>query len=332
MTRTITAMFSNRTAADRAVSQLSRELGLESGQVRVHAAEAGSTGVATSGAATEDTGFWASLKDLFVPDEDRSAYAEGIRRGNVVVSADVDEGMLDRAMDILEHNGAVDLDSQEAEWKQSGWTGYQAGTATGAAVGTSPSMPGLGVVATGAAATTSTTSTPAAASTTARTGAEEVIPIVEEQIRVGKRDAERGRVRVRSYIVETPVTEQVTLREEHVDVQRRAVDRPLTDADDVFRERVIDATEHAEQAVVAKEARVIEEVVIRKDTTERTETVHDTVRHTEVEVDDTTGTKGTVAGSVSTTDTTSNPPGTAASRAVDKTLGTNISGANPTKR
>ncbi|MBI0539466.1 DUF2382 domain-containing protein [Roseomonas sp. KE2513] len=313
MTRTITAMFSNRTAADRAVSQLTRELGLESSQVRVHAAETGSTGVATSGAATEDTGFWASLKDLFVPDKDRSAYAEGIRRGNVVVSADVDEGMLDRAMDILEHNGAVDLDSQEAEWKQSGWTGYQADTATGAAVGTSPSMP-------------------AAAATTSRTGAEEVIPIVEEQIRVGKRDAERGRVRVRSYIVETPVTEQVTLREEHVDVQRRAVDRPLTDADDVFRERVIDATEHAEQAVVAKEARVVEEVVIRKNVTERTETVHDTVRHTEVEVDDTTGTKGTVAGSVSTTDTTSNPPGTAASRAVDKTLGTNISGANPTKR
>ena len=86
-----------------------------------------------------------------------------------------------------------------------------------------------------------------------------MIPIVEERILVGKRDVERGRVRVRSYVVETPVTEQVTLREEHVDVQRRVVDRPLTDADEAFRERVIDATEHAEEAVIAKEARVTEE-------------------------------------------------------------------------
>uniref|UniRef100_UPI0005C157DE YsnF/AvaK domain-containing protein n=1 Tax=Muricoccus aerilatus TaxID=452982 RepID=UPI0005C157DE len=156
--------------------------------------------------------------------------------------------------------------------------------------------------------------------------------IVEEQVRIGKRDVERGRVRVRSYIVETPVTEQVTLREEHVDVQRRSVNRPLTDADEAFRERVIDATEHSEEAVVGKEARVKEELVIRKDASDRTETVHDTVRRTEVEVDDTTGTSGT-AGSVGVTGTTgSNPPGTAASRAVDKTLGTNISGANPDKR
>ena len=339
MMRTITAMFDNRAHADAAVSQLSSQLGLASGQVQVLAGETNSSSTATSASTSGETGFWASLKDLFVPDEDRSAYAEGIRRGNYVVSAQVDESKLDQAMDILEHNGAVDLDAQEEEWRQSGWTGQQVGT-TGA-VGTSPSNPELGVAATGAVATgavtaatpvTSQTSMPATAATAARTGGEEVIPIVEEQVRIGKRDIERGRVRVRSYIVETPVTEQVTLREEHVDVQRRAVDRPLTDADEAFRERVIDATEHSEEAVVGKEARVKEELVIRKDASDRTETVHDTVRRTEVEVDDTTGTTGT-AGSVGVTGTTgSNPPGTAASRAVDSTLGTNISGANPNKR
>ncbi|TPG49322.1 DUF2382 domain-containing protein [Roseomonas nepalensis] len=319
MTRTITAMFSARAAADRAVNELTRELGIGSGQVQVYAAEAAPNGATTAGAATGDTGLWASLKDLFVPDEDRTAYAEGIRRGNYVVSAQVDETMLDRAMDILEHNGAVDLDAQEAEWRQSGWTGHQAGATTGATVGTSPSNPQLGVVATGAAVTGAAaapvTGQTSVATTPSRTGAEEVIPIVEERIQVGKRDVERGRVRVRSYIVETPVSEQVTLREEHVDVQRRAVDRPLTDADEAFRERVIDATEHSEQAVVGKEARVKEELVIRKDVAERTETVQDSVRRTEVEVDDTRGTTGT-----------------SASRAVDKTLGTNISGANPNKR
>ena len=335
MTRTITAMFSDRAAADAAISQLSSQLGIRSNQVQVHAAETASTGT-VAGATTGDTGFWGSLKDLFVPDEDRTAYAEGIRRGNVVVSAQVDEGMLDQAMDILEHNGAVDLDSQEAEWRQSGWTGGQADTVSGTAVGTSPSNPELGVVAAGAVAAAAPVTVqqtkPTSAAAMGRTGAEEVIPIVEERIQVGKRDVERGRVRVRSYIVETPVTEQVTLREEHVDVQRRAVDRPLTDTDDVFRERVIDATEHAEQVVVSKEARVKEELVIRKEASDRTETVHDTVRRTEVEVDDTRSTTGT-AGSPGVTGTSSsNPPGTAASRAVDSTLGTNISGANPNKR
>ncbi|WP_338665970.1 YsnF/AvaK domain-containing protein [Pararoseomonas sp. SCSIO 73927] len=198
-------------------------------------------------------------------------------------------------------------------------------TATGLGVATTGTVPTAGMA---------TGMTTGAAASTARTEAEEVIPIVEEQIRVGKRDVERGRVRVRSYIVETPVTEQVTLREEHVDVQRRSVDRPLTDADDAFREHIIDATEHTEEAVVAKEARVTEELVIRKDSTERTETVNDTVRRTEVEVDDTTPDAArTATGTAAASGTTaSNPPGTMASREVDETLGTNISGANPRKR
>jgi uncharacterized protein (TIGR02271 family) len=126
---------------------------------------------------------------------------------------------------------------------------------------------------------------------------EERIPIVEEQLRVGKRETDRGRVRVRSYIVETPVNETVTLREEHVHVERRAVDQPLSAADDAFRERTIEAVEHGEEAVVSKEARVREELVIRKDVEQRDETISDTVRRTEVEVDDgrtdTAGTTGT---------------------------------------
>jgi uncharacterized protein (TIGR02271 family) len=332
MTRTITAMFDDRAHADAAVRQLTQELAMSEDLVRVYADD---TTTATSVTA-DDRGFWGSLKDLFVPDEDRTAYAEGVRRGAVVVSAQVEESMIDHAMDILENNGAVDLDSREAEWRESGWTGTVPGQSTDTTMASSTTATGLGVVATGAVPSTGTATgmTTGVAASTGRTEAEEVIPIVEEQILVGKRDAERGRVRVRSYIVETPVTEQVTLREEHVDVQRRSVDRPLTDADDAFRERVIDATEHAEEAVVAKEARVKEELVIRKDSTERTETVHDTVRRTEVEVEDTTtDAHRATTGSVASTGTSaSNPPGTMASRAVGETLGTNISGANPDKR
>jgi stress response protein YsnF len=63
--------------------------------------------------------------------------------------------------------------------------------------------------------------------------------------------------------------------------------------DEDYRERSIEAEERAEEAVVSKESRVKEELVVNKDVRERTETVSDTVRRTEVEVeDDRTGTTG----------------------------------------
>ncbi len=116
----------------------------------------------------------------------------------------------------------------------------------------------------------------------------EAIPIVEEDIRIGKRVVGRGGVRVRSYVLERPVEQDVTLRDERVEVERRPVDRPAgTVPADAFRERSIEVTATGEEAVVQKDARVVEEVVVRKDAQERTETVRDTVRKTEVEVEDT---------------------------------------------
>jgi uncharacterized protein (TIGR02271 family) len=113
--------------------------------------------------------------------------------------------------------------------------------------------------------------------------------INEEQIVIGKQDVSRGRVRIRSYVVETPVEERVTLHQERVDIERRPVDRPIEPGEEAFRERVIEATETSEEAVVSKEAQVREEVVVRKEAEERTETVHDTVRRTEVEIEDEKG-------------------------------------------
>ena len=98
-------------------------------------------------------------------------------------------------------------------------------------------------------------------------------------------------MRVRSYVVEQPVQEQVNLRDESVNVERRPVDRPLTgaDRDRAFQERTIEAEEKSEEAVVNKEARVKEELVVNKDVNQRTETVSDTVRRTEVDVQDERG-------------------------------------------
>jgi uncharacterized protein (TIGR02271 family) len=115
---------------------------------------------------------------------------------------------------------------------------------------------------------------------------DEVIQAAEEQLRVGKREIGRGSVRVRSYVTERPVEEQVALREETVHVERRPVDRPLDAGDAAFQEREIEVTARGEEAVISKEARVTEEIALRKDVDTRTETVRDTVRKQEVEVED----------------------------------------------
>ncbi|HEX8423782.1 MAG TPA: YsnF/AvaK domain-containing protein [Pyrinomonadaceae bacterium] len=113
---------------------------------------------------------------------------------------------------------------------------------------------------------------------------ETTIPVVEEELQVGKREVERGGVRVESRVEERPVTEEVQLREERVHVERRPVDRPVTDGDNAFREGTLEVTERAEEAVVSKTARVVEEVVVGKEVAEHTETISDTVRRTDVDV------------------------------------------------
>jgi uncharacterized protein (TIGR02271 family) len=121
--------------------------------------------------------------------------------------------------------------------------------------------------------------------TTGTTVPSETIPLAEETLRVGKRQINTGRIRVRTYVVETPVNETVHLREEHVEVERRAVDRPVTAGEDLFREREIEATTSREEPVVSKDARIREELVLHKSAEEREETVRDTVRRTEVRED-----------------------------------------------
>jgi stress response protein YsnF len=112
------------------------------------------------------------------------------------------------------------------------------------------------------------------------------IPIIEENLEVGKREVETGGARITTNIVEKPVEETVNLREEHVHIERTPVDRPVSSSDlDTFKEGQIELTEHAEVPVVNKEARVVEEVNISKDVEEREETIRDTVRNTEVEAE-----------------------------------------------
>jgi uncharacterized protein (TIGR02271 family) len=282
-THTITAMFDSRVEAERATEALVSQAGISRSTIWVDPAT-GSASTDGSASGTESKGLLASAADLFASDEDRHTYFEGMRRGGVFLSVQAEEAQVDRVSEVLEATGAVDLDMREAEWRQSGWAGHSSAVATGAVVGAASSGTETGMAATPVAATGTTGG---AATTGAVTGREEAITLAEEKLRVGKRTARAGRVRVHSYVVETPVEEQVRLREEHVHVERHALDRPVTgDAAELFRERVIEVDESVEEAVVAKETRITGEVVVNKEAVERTETIRDSVRRTEVEVDE----------------------------------------------
>ncbi|MDB4942032.1 MAG: hypothetical protein JWP97_1566 [Labilithrix sp.] len=126
----------------------------------------------------------------------------------------------------------------------------------------------------------------AGAAATGTASAEQVLPVVQEFLRVGKREVGAGGVKVETHVTSTPVQENVSLREEHVSVERRPVNRAV-DATDVanMRDRSVEVTARSEEAVVAKTARVVEEIVIRKDATQRTETIRDSVKHTDVTVE-----------------------------------------------
>ena len=114
---------------------------------------------------------------------------------------------------------------------------------------------------------------------------DEAIPLAKEELTVGKREVSKGDVRVRTRTEERPVEENVRLREEHAQIERRPVDRPLAAGDDAFKERDIEVSETAEEPVVGKRTRVTEEVRVGKQASERQQTVRDNVRETKVDVE-----------------------------------------------
>jgi uncharacterized protein (TIGR02271 family) len=202
--------------------------------------------------------------ELFGTDEDREVrtYAEAVRRGGALVKVEVDEQQADVARSALESAGAVDIEERAREWRASGWDADLAETAAPADV------------------------RPSRAAEVRTGGQEDVIPVVQEELQVGKRTVQTGVVRVYAHTVETPVNESVSLRSEHAEVERRPVDRPATEQDlAALRDRTIEVRETAEQPVVAKTARVVEEVSVGKTVSERTQEVSDTLRSTQVEVD-----------------------------------------------
>ena len=252
--RTLTAMFDSRVDAETARERISAA-GVSNDNVTI--LDQNHLG----GAGQNSGSLWESFKSLFADDE--PGYAEGLRRGGYLLSARVDDNDADRVIDILDDEGTVDLEQRTSDWRNEGWTGDRT-----AAVGM-----------------TANVADDNRRETVAETG-ETHIPIVEEELRVGKREVERGGVRVRSYVVEEPVHETVSLREEHVTVDRRPVTGDTgANAADMLRERTIEVTESAEEAVIDKRAHVREEVVIGKTVGQRVEEVDETLRRTQVDIE-----------------------------------------------
>ncbi len=131
-----------------------------------------------------------------------------------------------------------------------------------------------------------TTGTSAGTQSYSRESGETSVPIIEEELEIGKRRTQSGGIRVTTHVHEQPVSEDVRLRDETVHVYHETVDRPATEADLAqMRDQTFEVTETSEEAVVRKEARVTGEVHIEKEVEERTERIEDTVRRTEVDVE-----------------------------------------------
>jgi uncharacterized protein (TIGR02271 family) len=278
---TLSAFFDSRSAAESAVRRLN-EAGIPSDSIQFMPGNEDDSD--TGYVASDDrSGFWGKLESFFFPDEDRATYAEGLRRGGFLVSVSgLDDAHYETAHDILDDEGSIDIDERADLWRKEGWNAQRSNEAFSTSTYDASREQrkfndDLDDVVRSNASTEDTFD---------EGSRDETIPVIEENLRVGKRKVNNGSVRVRAYTVEQPVREDISLREENVEIDRRTVDRPLTDADRAFQDRTISAEEHHEEAVVSKDARVVEEIGIRKTASNRTETISDSVRKTEVEIED----------------------------------------------
>ncbi|MFP4600595.1 MAG: YsnF/AvaK domain-containing protein [Persicimonas sp.] len=189
------------------------------------------------------------LKSRGVPDDDAHYFAKAVREGgNLLVTELEDDTKTEEVARYLDENGAVDIDDRRR------------GQSTTIGEGREYERE-------------------------LSSGEEARLQEAREELHVGKRDIEKGRVRVHKRVEEKPVEEDINLREEHAEVERHKVDRPVS-GEDPFEEETFEVTEHAEEPVVEKETRIEEEVRVGKHVDEHTETVRDTVRETHIDIDE----------------------------------------------
>jgi len=291
MTHTLVAAFDNLADAQAAKAELLSQHILET-NIALSSSELNTTTRDVDGAerhGEHDDSFMEKVghffSSLFGNDDDDKphryavAYPEAYRRGATLLTVTVaTDELSERAAEILERNGAIDIDERSASWVNDGTSTIPTAGRTDATshiAGTHLGADRAEVV----------------DRTLDETAGRTAIPVIEEDLRVGKREINTGRVRVVSRVTERPVEETVNLHEEHAQVERRPVDRPAGAGElNSFKAGSIEIQETAEEAVVEKTARVVEEVTVGKQSSDRQETVRDTVRSTDVDIETDRGT------------------------------------------
>ena len=277
---TIVAVFDTAAHAEAAVQDL-RTAQVPADAISSHAA----AGTTTDAATPAGGGFWASLFGG-EPDHDTSVYDRSMAAGSTVVTVKVPQEHVTRVTGLLEAHHPVDLDERAAEY----------GLSPVPHPDTSPlphpdTMPRAG-----------TADVVAPAKGGLVSGNVDSLQLSAEELAVGKRVVNRGGTRIRRFVVETPVEQQVTLHDETVTLERHPVtDGRAVDATAAFTDKTIEMTETREEAVVAKTARVVEEIALRKQGTEHVETVRDTLRREDVAIEQIPGeTTASTTGSMTT--------------------------------
>jgi uncharacterized protein (TIGR02271 family) len=240
-------------------------------------AASGPLGTALEGRG-ESIGLASQLQRMGLSSELATHYAGGVSRGETLESLTVEDADADRVAAVMNKHAAGALEGDASKTES----------------GTRPTDGGSKVAAAGAA-TGAIGQAVASKLEGVRIGErrgeahvfaeeERSIPVYREELRVGKREVERGAVRVTTHVIEKPYAEKIVLREEHVEVERRPADRLMRPGESEFKEGQIEMAEIGEEAVGAKQTRLVEEVIVHKHVTERTASVGDTLRATEVDV------------------------------------------------
>ena len=290
---TIVAVYDTAAHAQAAVHDL-EAANVPASDITQHAKNGSMTGTTRSTAPVHEKGFWATLFGG-EPDHDTSVYGHSIDSGATVITVKVPSDRYDEAATILEKHNPVDVDERSTQYGLAGGTSANgnhggkiepAHNATEAgAIGASGLAP-VSATVTGRAMTGNATTGPGAKAEGMVDAVKgNTVQLAEEFLNVGKRAVTGGTTRIRRYTVEKPVEENVTLHNERVVLDRRPVTdgRVLANAD--FSDKTISMTEMNEEAVVSKTARVVEEIGLHKEASDRVETVRDTLRKDDVEIE-----------------------------------------------
>ena len=254
--QTFVAVYDTAVRADNAVRDL-KAANVPAEAISQHGKDGSSYGSSTMSQPVRDRGFWASLFGT-EPERDTEVYNNSINEGATVVSVRVVGASADTISAILERNDPIDFNPLP--------TGQDS----------RPALEG-------------SRDTSGAQGLQNRSMGAETLKLSEETLSVGKRKVDGDTTRIHRYVVETPVEQNVTLRSDKVVLDRRPVTDEGRPGTVDFTDKTIEMKEFREEAVIAKNVRVKEEVSLRREGTDRVETVKDTVRREDVKVEQVPG-------------------------------------------